>query len=70
MKDRFNITLDQISEYLAHRKGLLPFLGLMLIILNFLLQFLPITGWIGESNFLLHIGLVIAILGFLIAWAL
>jgi hypothetical protein len=70
MKDRLNSTLDQISEYLAHRKGLLPFLGLLLIILNFLLQFLPISGWIGESNFLLHLGLVIAILGFLIAWAL
>lgn len=70
MMDRLNSTLDQISEYLAHRKGLLPFLGLLLIILNFLLQFLPISGWIGESNFLLHLGLVIAILGFLIAWAL
>jgi hypothetical protein len=70
MKDRFNSTLDQISDYLAHRKGLLPFLGLLLIIFNFLLQFLPNTGWIGESNFLLHLGLVVAILGFLIAWAL
>ncbi len=70
MKDRLNSALDQISEYLAHRKGLLPFLGLLLIIFNFLLQFLPISGWIGESNFLLHLGLVIAILGFLIAWAL
>ena len=70
MKDRLNSALDQISEYLAQRKGLLPFLGLVLIIFNFLLQFLPISGWIGESNFLLHLGLVIAILGFLIAWAL
>ena len=70
MKDRLNNTLDQISDYLAHRKGLLPFLGLLLIIINFFFQFIPNAGWLGESNILLHLGVIVAIIGFLIAWAL
>ena len=70
MKVRLNSTLDRISDYLAHRKGLLPILGLLLIIINFFIQFIPNAGWIGESNILLHLGVIVAILGFMIAWAL
>lgn len=70
MMERFNNTLDRISEFLAHRKGLLPLLGLFLVVINFFIQFFPTVGWISESNFLLHIGVMVAILGFLIAWAL
>lgn len=70
MKEKLNNTLDRISEFLAHRKGLLPLLGLFLVIANFFIQFIPGAGWIGESNFLLHIGVLVAILGFLMAWAL
>jgi hypothetical protein len=64
-----NKTVDKLSEFLAPRKGLLPLLGILLIVVNFVLQFLP-TGWIGESNLLLHIGLVIGILGLMLAWTL
>ena len=62
-------TVDQLSEFLAHRKGLLPTLGLAFIVLNLLLQFLP-PNWITSSNLFLHIGLIIAILGMMLAWAL
>ncbi len=63
--------LDWLSEFLAHRKGLLPLIGLFLIILNFIIQFLyPFGHWLTGSNLLLHVGLVIAIFGFMIAWAL
>ena len=65
-----NHFLDRFSEYLAHRKGLLPIIGLVLIILNYILQISPLSGWIVQTNLLLHIGLVIAIIGFLLAWAL
>ncbi len=65
-----NKFLDRLSEFLAHRKGLLPLLGLVLIIANFVVQFFPNTGWIVDTNFLLHIGIILAILGFLLAWAL
>lgn len=64
-----NKMLDRLSEYLALRKGLLPFLGLVLIIANYLLQFF-LTGWVVQTNLLLHIGLVVAIVGLMLAWAL
>lgn len=61
--------LDRISEFLAARKGLLPLIGLLLVVINFILQFFSI-GWIAESNLFLHLGLILAIIGFLLAWAL
>ncbi len=62
--------VDWLSEFLARRKGLLPLIGLLLIILNLLFQFLLPPGWLVSTNLLLHIGLIIAILGLMIAWAL
>ncbi len=66
---KFSRFLDRISEFLAARKGLLPLIGLLLVVINFILQFFSI-GWIAESNLLLHLGLILAIIGFLLAWAL
>ena len=62
--------IDKLSEFLAHRKGLLPMLGLLFIFANLLLQFLPSLGWMTSSNVLLHIGLIVAIFGLMLAWAL
>jgi hypothetical protein len=56
--------LDTLSNYLAHRKGLLPIIGIVFILLNLLLAFMVTT------NLFLHLGLVIAILGLMLAWAL
>lgn len=64
-----NKRLDRLSEYLALRKGLLPFLGLILIAANYGLQFF-LSGWVVQTNLLLHLGLVVAILGLMLAWAL
>jgi hypothetical protein len=64
-----NRIIDNLSEYLAARKGLLPILGIILIIINYIFQFFPM-GWIGSSNLLLHVGLVIAIFGLMLAWIL
>jgi hypothetical protein len=64
-----NKMLDKVSEYLAARKGLLPSVGMILIIINFVLQFFP-NNWLKETNLLLHLGLIIAILGLMLAWAL
>ena len=61
---------DRLSEFLAHRKGLLPLIGLVLIVLNLLFQFVLPSGWLVSSNLFLHLGLIIAILGLMIAWAL
>ena len=62
--------VDWASEYFAHRKGLLPLVGIAFILLNLLLQFLLPPSWLLSSNLFLHIGLVVAILGLMIAWAL
>jgi hypothetical protein len=64
-----NKMLDRVSEYLASRKGLLPLIGILLIIFNFVLQFFP-AGWVKDSNLFLHLGTVIAIFGLMLAWAL
>jgi hypothetical protein len=61
---------DRLSEFLAHRKGLLPLIGLLLISVNLILQFVLPPGWLVSTNLLLHLGLIIAILGLMIAWAL
>ena len=70
MMQFFNRLLDNMSEYLANRKGLLPLIGLLLIIINGVLQFVPSSGWLADSNLLLHIGIIFAILGIMLAWAL
>ena len=62
--------LDWLSEFLARRKGLLPLVGIALILLNLLLQFLLPPDWLVSTNLLLHIGIVIAIFGLMLAWAL
>ena len=61
---------DRLSEFLAHRKGLLPLVGLILIALNLLLQFTMPPGWLVSTNLFLHLGLIVAIVGLMIAWAL
>lgn len=70
MLDKLNQVLDFLSEYLAQRKGLLPMLGIALVLANGILQFTSLNGWVVETNFLLHLGVVLAIFGFLLAWAL
>ena len=62
--------LDKLSDFLAHRKGLLPLIGIFLILLNLLLQFLLPGNWLSISNLFLHIGLIAAIFGLILARAL
>ena len=70
MKAMFNKFIDWASNYFAYRKGLLPFLGLSLVLLNWLFQLFPGIGWLSTSNTLLHLGVILAIIGFMLAWAL
>ena len=62
--------LDRLSEYLAHRKGLLPILGLFMIGINLLIQFIFPGSFLATTNLFLHIGLIAAIFGLMLAWAL
>ncbi len=70
MKSLINRILDTSADFLAHRKGFLPILGLFFVLLNWLLQLFYAGAWLSETNFFLHLGVVIAILGILVAWAL
>jgi len=62
--------IDNASNFFAHRKGLLPLIGIVFVIINLLLPWWIPEGYISESNLFLHIGVIIAIFGFMLAWAL
>ena len=47
--------LDKLSEFLADRKGLLPLIGMWLIFINLILQFILPHSWLAGSNLFLHI---------------
>jgi len=68
--DRFNQFLDDLSNYLAHRKGLLPIAGVVLVLVNIVLQFFPGLGWLASSQILLNIGVLLGLIGMMVAWAL
>ncbi len=63
-----NRFLDWLGDFLSERLGLLPLIGVGLILLNLVVQLVagPDAGWFVSSNFLLHIGLVISIIGLLL----
>ncbi len=65
----FSQFLDKVSAYLAVRKGLLPLIGIILIALNFVFRLVPV-GWVTQTDLCLHLGVILAILGLMLAWAL
>ncbi len=70
MTNWFSELLDKASDYLATRKGLLPFIGISLIIINYLMVLLLPEFVLSKTNFALHLGIILAIMGQLLAWAL
>lgn len=64
--------VDKASEFFAHRKGFLPLLGMALVILNYALPFsgISLENFVVASNLFLHLGVLIAIFGMMLAWAL
>ena len=62
----FSNFLDRVSEFYSGKKGLLPIVGIIFIIVNFLLRLFPAT-WLSATDCFLHLGIIIAILGFLLA---
>jgi len=68
--EKISQLLDYLSEYLAHRKGLLPFAGILLVVINFIFQLFPGLGWLATSNLFLHLGVILAIVGMMLTWAL
>ena len=64
--------VDNASNYFAHRKGLLPLLGIVLVIINFILPFvgLSLDSFLVASNLFLHLGVIVAIFGMMLGQAL
>lgn len=54
-------------DWLARYKGVPVLLGIFLIAVNFLLVVLAGDTWIARTNLLLHLGLIIALFGELLA---
>jgi hypothetical protein len=70
MLNAMNRFLDWISEFLAHRKGLLLLISIFLILINFIFQLIPGMGWLARSNLFLHLGVILGLVGVMVAWAL
>jgi len=70
MGQKLNKFVDALSEFFAARKGLLILVGIGLVLINGALQFFPQLGWLVSSNFFLHLGVVVSLVGILLAWAL
>lgn len=64
--------VDKASNYFAHRKGLLPLLGILFVVTNFVLPFvgLSLDSFLVASNLFLHVGIVVAIFGMMLGQAL
>ena len=65
--------IDRMSNYLAQNKALPVFVGIALVILNYVLQFLvhvPVIGAIVSTNLLLHLGIIVGLVGILLGDAL
>ncbi|HSH04018.1 MAG TPA: hypothetical protein VLL52_15995 [Anaerolineae bacterium] len=67
MDDFINEFLDKASEFIAHKPGVLPMVGVILILVNLIIQMiLPATWWIVRSHVVLHIGLLFTLIGLLL----
>ncbi|MCC6606939.1 MAG: hypothetical protein IT327_27275 [Anaerolineae bacterium] len=60
-----NDFLDKVSDFLSKYPGLLPLVGLGLIILNLILQIFP-GSWFVDRHILLHLGVIISLIGLLL----
>ena len=65
-----NQLIDKASEFFASRKGLLPSLGITFVIANFIMQFYPSTAALADMGLFLHLGVILAVIGMMLAWAL
>ncbi|MBK8984589.1 MAG: hypothetical protein IPM39_00670 [Chloroflexi bacterium] len=67
-----NELVDKLNDFFATRPGLLPMIGIALVLLNLLLQIFPGSGsgWLVDSNLFLHLGVIVSTVGILLIRAL
>ncbi len=61
--------LTKVSAFIARYKGLPILIAVALVALNFIFQLLDL-GWFSTSNLFLHLGVIIGLIGVLLAEAL
>lgn len=62
--------MEVFLSFLERMKGLPIIIGIVLIVLNFIVQFIPSLGFLTGNNLLLHLGLVVGLGGMLLAESL
>lgn len=62
--------IDRLSDFLARRRGLPTMIAILLVLLNYLLQFIPGLEAFARTNTLLHLGIAIGFLGLLLSAAI
>ncbi|NIO70735.1 MAG: hypothetical protein GTN71_17310 [Anaerolineae bacterium] len=62
--------MQNLTDFLERVKGLPILIGILLVILNFIVQHIPSLAFLGDSNLLLHLGVVVGLLGVLLAEAI
>ncbi len=62
--------LDRLSEYLSKRRGLPTMIAIVLVFINLVLQFIPGLEWFAQTNLFLHVGVIVGLVGILLAAAL
>ena len=62
--------LDRLLEFLERWRGLPAVIGVLLVILNFIVSFIPGATWLTWHNWLLHLGIVVSVIGLLVTEAL
>lgn len=68
--DWFSRLLDTLSESLAHRKGLVPLIGLSLVVISMVISLVLPDSYLARSSLLLHLGVLTAIFGLMLGQAL
>ena len=61
--------LDRLSSFIARYKGLPTMIAIALVALNFILHLFMRAGWLVETDFLLHLGVIIGFVGLMLAAA-
>jgi len=62
--------MQKLADFLEGVRGLPMLIGILLVILNFIVQYIPSLAFLGDKNLLLHLGVVVGLRGVLLGEAI